>query len=113
MTAKATNSAFVILGRIYWVMIGPMLLVILTLTSLANSGGWFTPADFGFLAALGGLPFGRWLEFQGGDPRTSTGEPATRDQLRRYALATTLAGLAVWVVANLIGNYWLDVSPTR
>jgi hypothetical protein len=39
---------------------------------------------------------GRWAEFRGGDPRTATGEPATRQDLRRYTLLASVLGLAVW-----------------
>jgi hypothetical protein len=47
---------------------------------------------------------GRWMEFRLGTPLTATGEPATADDLRRYALGLGLIGLGVWVVVNLIGN---------
>ena len=62
-------------------------------------------ADFLFFAVLGGMIFGRWLEFRGGDPQTQAGEPATAADLRRYILTVVTAGPVVWVVANVLGNY--------
>ena len=46
---------------------------------------------------------GRWLEFRGGQPKTSTGEPATAADLRRYLLMTSTLGIVVWIVANVLG----------
>lgn len=85
-------------------MIGPAILFLLALTIARDSSGWFTRKDIAFLAVLGGMILGRFLEFRGGDPRTADGQPATREHLRRYALAILPIGLAVWAVANLIGN---------
>ena len=56
---------------------------------------------------LGGLLVARWLEFRGGNPQTSTCEPATPADLRHYVLGTIVLGFGAWVVANLIGNHWL------
>jgi hypothetical protein len=47
---------------------------------------------------------GRWTEFRSGLPMTATGEPATAEHLRRYALGLGLLGLGLWIAANLIGN---------
>jgi hypothetical protein len=77
--------------------------------AIINAGtGWLTGLDLAFLAVLGGMLLARWLEFRGGDPQTATGEPATLAHLRRYTLVALLLGLAVWVVANLVGNHWLN-----
>ena len=35
------------------------------------------------------------------------GEPASPADLRRYVVTTTLVGLGLWVLVNLIGNHWL------
>ena len=50
---------------------------------------------------------GRWLEFRGGNPQTTTGEPATPADLRRYVLTLIVAGPILWALANLIGNHVL------
>lgn len=69
-----------------------------------EGGGWLTSRDFAFFIVLAATIFGRYLEFRGGDPRTLTGEPATPAHLRRYVAAALCIGLAVWLLANLIGN---------
>jgi hypothetical protein len=105
--AQRTGSLFVLFSRFFWMMCGPMMLGLLAFTIISVGRGWFTPADFGFLAVLCVLPLARWIEFRGGDPRTATGEPASPRDLRRYALGAIVLGFGVWVVANLFGIYWL------
>ncbi len=105
---QPTGSLFVLFSRIFWMMLGPMALGLLMLTIINIGTGWFTPADFGFLAVLGALLLARWIEFQGGDPRTAMGEPASqRRYLYKYVLGTGAFGLGIWVFANLLGNHWL------
>lgn len=107
MIAKRPSPFVVMLGRLFWMMLGPMLLAVLTFVIIRNGSGWLTPADLAFLLILGGLVLGRWIEFQGGNPQTATGEPATPAHLRRYVLSVVPLGLSVWILANLIGNYFL------
>jgi hypothetical protein len=104
---QPTNALLPVLGRIFWMMVGPMLLAILAVSIVSIGNGWFTAADFGFLGVLGLLITARWLEFHAGSPQTSTGEPATPDHLRRYVLGALLIGVGIWVAANLLGNYWM------
>jgi hypothetical protein len=74
---------------------------------VSNRGGWLTAADVIYFVALGAMLLGRWLEFQGGSPQKATGEPATAEDLRRFVFVAGPVGLAIWVIANLIGNHWL------
>ena len=77
---QPTTSLLVLVCRIFWMMLGPLLLALLAFTIIMKGNGWFTPADFAFLAVLGVLFLARWLEFREGNPLTSSGEPATPGQ---------------------------------
>jgi hypothetical protein len=101
-----SSSVLVVFGRAFWIMIGPMLLTATALMILTKPG-WRTGADITFLATLAGMILGRLLEHLGGNPQTSTGEPSTPADLRRFVLFTLVGGLALWLVANLIANYVL------
>jgi hypothetical protein len=94
-------------GRLMWMMIGPLALVLVAYSIVTTGSGWLTGMDLAFLAILGLMLLGRWLEFQAGAPQTADGEPATPGHLQRYLVLATGTGLGVWVVANLLGNYWL------
>jgi hypothetical protein len=81
--------------------------MLLTATALMilTRPGWRTGADITYLVVLAGMILGRWLEHLGGAPQTSTGEPSTPADLRRYTLLTLVGGLALWLAANLFANY--------
>jgi hypothetical protein len=108
MVAVRSDSQLILLGRVFWMMAGPAMLLLCTILILSPPGtGWHTAADIVYWIALAGMIGGRWLEYQGGNPRTGTGEPATPAHLWRYMLAVALIGPAVWVVANVVSNYLL------
>jgi hypothetical protein len=103
----ATGSPAALLGRLIWMMIGPLALILLTMAIVREGGGWLTPYDIAYFAVLGAMFLGRGLEFRGGHPQTADGEPATAQHLRRYLLFGALLGLAVWALANVLGNHVL------
>ena len=107
MAGSNTTPLTAVLGRLLWMMIGPMALL-LTIYFIVTSGtGWTTTADLLYFVTLGGMILGKWMEFRGGSPETSTGEHATAADLRRYILMVVTAGPVVWVIANILGNYVL------
>jgi hypothetical protein len=102
MHTQHTESVSAFL-RILWMMVGPVILGLLALTIIEQHGGWLTLPSLAYFPILGATMLGRWLEFQGGQPKTSTGDPATAADLRRYLLMTSTLGLVVWIVANVLG----------
>jgi len=110
-TPTPTTSSAAVFGRLFWMMLGPLTLGVTIYYILTSGTGWRTVADILFFAILGGMILGRWLEFLGGTPQTSTGEPATPKDLRRYVLLLVIAGPIVWLLANVIGNHLLSQIP--
>ena len=107
MADSPTTPLTAVLGRLFWMMAGPLALM-LTLYFIVTSGtGWRTPADLLYFIILGGMILGKWMEFRGGRPETSSGDPATPADLRRYILMVVIFGPVVWVLANFIGNHLL------
>src|SRR5687768_6160672 len=91
-------SLSVILGRVFWMMIGPILLVVFGYRVFRTAAdGWLTPADFGFLGVLALLVIVRCLEFRSAHPQKATGEPATARDLRRYVVGAVVVGLLAWI----------------
>ena len=107
MASSDTTRLIPVFGRLFWMMVGPIALVMATYFIVSSGNGWTTAADLLFFVILGGMIFGRWLEFRGGSPETQTGESATAADLRRYILTVVIAGPVVWIVANILGNYVL------
>lgn len=101
------SSGTVLLGRVMWMMLGPVALFFITLAIITKGGGWFGAEDalYGVIVAL--MIGGRWIEQRSGAARTATGEPATVEHFKRYARVLVPASVAMWVVANALGNHVL------
>jgi hypothetical protein len=102
MASDQSTSFLGILARLFWMMVGPAILMLLAYSLTGNAKGWFAPSSIAFLAVLAAVTIARWM-----DPRTSEGAPTTSAHLRRYTVSTLGIGLVAWVVANLLGNHWL------
>jgi hypothetical protein len=107
MSTQPMTSVSVALGRIMWMVIGPLALVLCAFSVAERGNGWLTAIDLLFFGFLAATLLGRYAEYRGGHPTNSTGDPVTPGQLRRYAWTMLLGGVAVWAVANLIGNHLL------
>lgn len=107
MTSQPHTSDSVGFARLFWMLLGPMILTLLALSIVTRGDSWFTMPDLAFLVFLFFLPLARWYEFHAGNAQTSTGEAASEYHLRRYVLATLIVGLAAWVLANVLGVHVL------
>ena len=105
---KEMRSLSAVFGRVLWMMLGPLILVLLTFVIVSTGSGWLTWADIAFVGVLASMLLARWVEFQRGHPQTATGEPATPTDLRRYVRTILPVGATVWFLANLMGNHLLD-----
>jgi hypothetical protein len=108
MQPATQPSLLGLVGRVFWMLLGPLLLGVTTYMIIRTGNGWLTIADLAFLGLLAGMMLGRWLEFRGGNPQTAEGEPAGPHHLRRYLIAVLMIGLAIWVIANIVANYLLQ-----
>ena len=103
--AETTNSTVFVLTRLYWMMLGPLILAVDALALIRRSGDWLCGPSILFLVILAGLPLARWWELRSGNAKTSMGETATPDDVRRYAIITIAVGLVVWAAAHGAGLY--------
>lgn len=104
MSTRPMTSPAVLFGRLFWMLAGPMFLLVFACYIALEGAGWFTILDLAYFAVLGGMLLGRWLEFRSGEAMTGTGEPATPAHLRRYLVTTSLAGLGLWLFVKAISS---------
>jgi hypothetical protein len=103
-----TSSVVAVLGRLTWMMFGPIVLFLITFRLFERQPNFFGLADGAYFGTLGAVLLGRWAEFRGGAALTAAGEPATAADLRRYLKWAALIGLVVWATAKLIGALLLS-----
>ena len=101
--AGEASSGVVLLGRLMWMVLGPMLLLVITY-AIVTSEGWFTISDAAFAVVIGLMLGGRSIEQRSGTAMTATGEPATIEHFERYVKILLPVAAVVWVVANVMGN---------
>lgn len=104
-TTSQPSTMTMVLIRVFWMALGPLILGLLLMAIARTDQGWFTPADLWFLAILTALIFARWAEIRTGNALNTMGEPAKPDDFRKYVAGVTTLGLVGWVIANVIGNY--------
>lgn len=92
--------------RLVWAAIGPAVMAGTFFLILQHGTGWATVLDAIYLTALVSTVGCRWWDFFRGDPRTTTGEIATVDQIRNYSIAVIAIALVAWLAANLLGNHF-------
>jgi hypothetical protein len=107
MPSNSDTSIGIMFARIFWMMVGPLLLVLLFFMIVRIGISWWTMADLAFFGVLVGVIVTRWLEFLAGNPQTAAGEPATPAHLQRFVIVTLSLGIGGWVIANILGNHLL------
>jgi hypothetical protein len=101
-------SSLVVLGaRLTWIAVGPLALAGITYGIVSTGTGWLTGLDAAFGVVVVLMLVGRWVEQRSGTATTLTGEPATGQWFRRYALLLPALAVATWIVANAVGLYVL------
>jgi hypothetical protein len=97
----------VVFYRLFWVLLGPVALF-LTATSILLSGvGWLTGTDLLFGVLLLATILCRWGDFLKGNGTNALGDPVTERYMWGYTVGVLVAGLALWIAANLAGNHLL------
>jgi len=107
MQSEDTTSTSVAIARIFWMVAGPFILLLLTTQIILSGTGWLTHWDAAFGLTLAAMIAARRHEFQAGDPRTADGAPAKIQDLRRFGVQVVAVGAVIWVIANGMGNHVL------
>ena len=106
-TTRPIASVTVLLARLMWTFVGPLVLVFTAYKIVSVGNGWLTLWDGLFGAVVALMLGGRWLELRSGAATTMTGQPATAADFRRYGRIVVLTMAGVWIGANVLGNHIL------
>jgi hypothetical protein len=97
----------VLLCRLFWVLLGPVG-VLLTAASIGMSdSGWLTSKALVFAALLLATILCRWGDFLKGEGTNALGDPVTQKYMLGYTVIALIAGVALWAAANVVGNHLL------
>jgi hypothetical protein len=107
-SVPTVSSLPVLMAHFAWYLFGPLFLFLVLLAIVRAGTGWATALDFAFFVGVAATVFCRWLEQRSGQGVTMSGEPATWEDFRRYAIRFPLLATALWIVANMLGNHWFQ-----
>lgn len=96
-----SDSASALIGRLFAVLLGPMLLLVTAARMVQAGGGWDHLA-FTYFGILAGIVFGRWLDVRGGLRGT---ESTNRSDFYRFCAVTIGAGAGLWVLIRLFVHF--------
>lgn len=102
--ASGFGSAFT---RIFWTVLGPLILLGVLAYNVARPGGWFSMGDAPVALVAAAMIGCRWREQRSGRATTAYGEPSTPAHFRRYVIIVGVAAAAAWALANVLGNHVL------
>ncbi len=99
------TSAWTVIERVIWMLVGPMALGVVCLNIASASTGWLTGLDAGYFVIVAVMIGCRWMELKSGHAMTAMGEPATWSDFNRYVVAMVPLAVVVWVTVNVVGNH--------
>ena len=106
MATEPIKSGWLFLSRIYWLMFGPAILIMLALQIANRRERELGIADGLFLIGLLAIVLARWFEFRKGAALDGFGEPARPADLPRFVVGALLIGLVLWLAAKAIAMPW-------
>ncbi len=100
------TSVKVLVAHVTWFFAGPFILFLILINIVRLGTGWLTALDAAFFVVVAAMLLGRWIDQRSGQGTTTTGEPSTWDDFRRYALLMPPVATGAWILANALGNHW-------
>jgi len=94
------SSLVALVVRIFWMILGPALL--LALAALIAQRGGYSIIDIWFAAVVAIVVFARLLDVRTFDGATSWGERATMSHFWGYSLKLLMAATGAWLIAHLL-----------
>ena len=94
------GSGRAVLGRFYWMLLGNILLICITI-AIYKAAKIFSWLDIFYLFIVFSMVCTRYFDIKYWGGLTSTGEPATISDWRRYSLFLVIIALAVLVAVHL------------
>lgn len=98
------DSIFGLLARMFWMLIGNMVLAISMIIILQHKGSMFHAADLVFWITIAALMLVRYLDIKFWGGMTAAGGPATIVNWNRYAVALLISSVGVWALSHVV-NY--------
>ena len=92
--------------RLFWMMIGNLILLSCALAIAQNQSGLFSVADAFYWASVGCLLAARYVDIRYLKGLTADGDPASMAHWRRYAVLVLIASTCLWLVVHAVAIFY-------
>lgn len=98
------DSIFSLFVRVFWALIGNVILLFTAIYILRHKGEIFHIADIVFWGTTTALVLARYVDIKFWGDSAVAGQPASTAPWRRYAIVLLICSTTVWVISHAI-NY--------
>ncbi|MCU0913687.1 MAG: hypothetical protein MUC88_03880 [Planctomycetes bacterium] len=99
-TIDKQSTPLGILARLWWMLIGNVLLAFSLIFIYRREGGFLHAADGVFWVTVASLVLVRYLDIRYLNGQTPTGQPASLRDWNRYVILLPAAAAAVWILVH-------------
>jgi hypothetical protein len=94
------SSPLGVLARLWWMLLGNMVLALSLIFIFHNQGGFFHPADWVFWITVATLVPVRYLDIRFLDGQTATGRYASTADWIKYVVLLIACATILWAIAH-------------
>lgn len=98
------DSIFSLFVRVFWALIGNVILIFTAIVILRHKGEAFHTADIVFWGIVTALALARYLDIKLWDKSDATGRPASTTLWRKYAIVLLICSIAIWILVHIINH---------
>jgi len=107
-TPDRQSSSLGVLARLWWMLIGNIVLAFSIVFILENKSGFFHAADWVFWITVATLVVVRYLDVKFFNGRTATDAPATMRHWVRYTIALAACSTTAWALAHVANHLFVQ-----
>ncbi len=102
LTTSKQDSIFGLLARVFWMLLGNMVLVITIIIIFQHKGQMFHTADLVFWITVAVLVLVRYLDIKVWGGLTAAAQPASMADWNRYVVLLSIVSAAFWALSHLV-----------
>jgi hypothetical protein len=102
------DSIWSLFVRVFWALIGDVILFFTAIVILKHKGETFHTADIVFWGIVTAIALARYLDIKLWGEADASGKPASTTRWRKYAVILLICSTAVWIVSHTINYLFIN-----
>ena len=98
------DSILSLFVRVFWALIGNVILVFTAIVILRHKGETFHTADIVFWGIVTALALARYLDIKFWGDSGATDQPVSTAPWRKYTIILLICSIAIWILAHIINQ---------